>query len=101
MFKLFLWFLSKSKERNEIFYNNASKTSTVQWTPQHTKVVQRIKQKVKYLPCLKISNPYLFKIIQTDASRIGFGGVLLQRNAQSKEQIVRFYSGTWNATQQN
>lgn len=59
-----------------------------------TEAIQKIKPKVKSLPCLHIPNPNLFKIIQTDASEIGFGGILLQRNAQSKEQIVRFYSGT-------
>lgn len=35
-------------------------------------------------------------IVETDASEIGFGGVLKQKpKNDSKEQLVRFYTGIW------
>lgn len=70
------------------------------WNETHTKAVQRIKQKVKNLPCLNLANPEAFKIVQTDASEIGYGGILLQKE-DNQEKIVRFISGTWNPTQAN
>ena len=43
-----------------------------------------------------------FKIVQTDASNIGYGGILLQRvDRSSPEQIVCFHSGIWTPTQIN
>jgi len=43
-----------------------------------------------------------FKIVQTDASNIGYGGILLQRvDPSSPEQIVCFHSGIWTSTQLN
>ena len=72
------------------------------WTATHTKIVQQIKTYVKILPCLGIPTTNSFKIIQTDASDIGYGGILLQKiNSTSPEQIVRYYSGVWNKTQNN
>ena len=42
-------------------------------------------------------------IVQTDASDIGYGGILLQKKlpSDSIEQIVRYYSGDWNETETN
>ena len=57
---------------------------------------------VKSLPCLGISNPDYFMIIETDASDIGFGGILNQRRTpDSSEQLVRYTSGIWNLAQKN
>jgi hypothetical protein len=41
-----------------------------------------------------------FKIIETDVSDYGHGGILKQRK-DSIEQLVRFASGTWNDAQKN
>ena len=46
------------------------------WTSIHTSIVQDIKKYVKTLPCLGILNPLAFKIVETDPSEIGFGGIL-------------------------
>lgn len=70
------------------------------WTPKHTQAVKQIKSKVKRLPCLYILDQDAFKIIETDASDYGYGGILKQRK-DSKEQLVRFTSGTWNDAQKN
>lgn len=70
------------------------------WDDNHTKIIKHIKEKIKYLPCLHIPNPNAKLIVDTDASDIGFGGILKQ-NLDNKEQLVRYYSGSWNDTQKN
>ena len=78
------------------------RTNPPPWTPAHTSVVQEIKKYVKTLPCLKIPSVNSFKIIQTDASNIGYGGILLQCvSPNSPEQIVCFHLGIWTPTQLN
>ena len=68
-------------------------TNPPPWTPAHTSVVQEIKKYVKTFPCLGIPSVNSFKIVQTDASNIGYGGILLQRaSPNSLEQIVCFHS---------
>ena len=72
------------------------------WTPAHTSVVQEIKKYVKTLHCLGILSVNSFKIVQTDASNIGYGGILLQHvSPNSPKQIVCFHSGIWTPTQLN
>ena len=41
-----------------------------------------------------------FKIIEIDASEIGYGGILKQKNGD-KERLVRFTSGIGNQAQLN
>jgi len=68
----------------------------------HTEIVKKIKKHVKTLPCLGLPSLTSFKIVETDASELGYGGILKQRTSGSKEQInVRYYSGVWNAAQPN
>ncbi|KAK9134325.1 hypothetical protein Syun_013655 [Stephania yunnanensis] len=69
------------------------------WTPSHTAAVQQIKQKVQSLPCLHLAISQYFKIVQTDASDIGYGGILLQQHPSGKEQLVCFTSKTWKDAQ--
>jgi cell division protein FtsB len=72
------------------------------WTDIHTSIVRQIKIHVKTLPCLGIPSDNAFKIVETDASEIGFGGILKQLvSPGSPEQIVRFHSGSWNSAQSN
>ena len=57
---------------------------------------------LKNLPCLGISNPDYFMIVETDASDIGYGGILKQRkDPNSTEQLVCYTSGIWNSAQRN
>ena len=52
------------------------------------------------MPCLSLANPKYFKIVKTDASDLGYGGILKQVIPEtSKEVLVRFTSGKWNPTQ--
>jgi len=39
-------------------------------------------------------------IVETDASNIGYGGILKQRIGTQKEQLVRFHSWLWHGPQQ-
>ncbi|KAG7956032.1 hypothetical protein I3843_11G104300 [Carya illinoinensis] len=49
------------------------------WTDIHTNLIKQIKAYVKTLPCLGIPTPDSFKIVETDASDIGYGGILKQK----------------------
>jgi len=74
----------------------------IPWTSEHTKIVQQVKDKVKSLPCVSIHNPAAFMIVETDASDIGYGGILKQKfESHAQEQLVRFHSGLWLDPQQN
>ena len=54
------------------------------------------------MPCLGIPTINSLKIIETDTSDIGYGGILKQKtNLDSPEQIVRFHFGVWNKAQNN
>ena len=55
--------------------------------------------RITHLPLLHIANPQAFKIVETDASDIGYGGILKQK--LEKEQLVCFTSGVWNSSQKN
>ena len=70
------------------------------WEKEHTEAVKKIKTFVKTLPCLRIQNPETSLIVETDASEIGFGGILKQKLRESPEQIIKYHSGAWNETQQ-
>ena len=46
--------------------------------------------------CLGIPDPSAFLIVETDASELGYGGILKQKiSHDSKEQIVRYHSGIY------
>ena len=69
------------------------------WEKEHSEAVRKIKNLVKTLPCLGIQNPEANLIVETDASDLGFGGILKQKLKESPEQIVKYHSGAWNETQ--
>jgi hypothetical protein len=69
-------------------------TSPPPWTNTHTSIVKEIKLHVQTLPYLGILTIDSFKIVETDASDIGYGGILKhQVHSNQSEQIVRFHSG--------
>ena len=54
------------------------------------------------MPCLGLANPSFEKIVETDASDIGYGGILKQKNSSTKqEELLRFTSGMWKGAQLN
>jgi len=72
------------------------------WTNDHTSIVKKVNIHVQTLPCLGILTIESFKIVETDASDIRYGGILKQQvHSNQPEQIVRFHSGVWNLAQKN
>jgi hypothetical protein len=70
------------------------------WDNTMTQSVLQLKTIVKKLPCLGIPDPTAKLLVETDASDLGFGGILKQiLPGMDKEQVVRYYSGTWNPAQ--
>ena len=68
------------------------KSNPPPWSDVHISLVQQIKSHVKTLPCLGILTIGAFKIFETNASDIGYGGILKQRvSPESFEQIVRCF----------
>ena len=58
-----------------------------------TNIVQQVKKIVKTLSCLGIPDSEANLIIETDASDIGYGGILKQvLPTSSKEQVVKYHS---------
>jgi len=66
----------------------------------HTQIIQHVKQHVQSLPCLGLPHPHAFMIVETDASDIGFGGIVKQKLEAPAEQLVRFHLGLWHGPQQ-
>ena len=55
---------------------------------------------LKKLPCPWIPDTDAFMIVETDASEIGYGGLLKQKLFSSlKEQIVKYDLGIWSKSQ--
>lgn len=42
----------------------------------HTKIIKKIKENVKSLPCPNLPKPKVFLIVEIDAFDIGYGGIL-------------------------
>ena len=68
------------------------------WTDVHTNIVKQVKTQVKDLPCLYLPNPQAFKIVETDASDLGYGGIL-NKKLEDKEHIIAYTSKHWNFAQ--
>lgn len=70
------------------------------WSDEMTKVIQTLKKGIKCLPCLGIPYPNAFLIIETNASDVGYRGILKQR-VNDKDQLVKYHSGFWIGPQVN
>ena len=46
------------------------------WNEEHTKIIKTVKSRVKTLPCLALANLEAFKIVETDVSDLGYGGII-------------------------
>ncbi|KAL6346174.1 hypothetical protein AAG906_027912 [Vitis piasezkii] len=70
-----------------INYVQRLKKNLVPWNEDHTKIVKIVKSRVKTLPCLALANLEAFKIVETDASNIGFCGILKQK-VDNQERLI-------------
>ena len=62
------------------------------WNECMTSAIKQIKTAVKKLSSLGIPNPLTFLIVETDASKLGYGGILKQKNYQQKMFKIWFQS---------
>ena len=77
------------------YYQNLAKDTAILYsrlrknpsslTNEHTAAIRKIKANIKQLPCIHLANPNWFKIVEIDASNIGYGGILKQINPEIKE----------------
>ncbi|KAG5253217.1 JHL23C [Salix suchowensis] len=70
------------------------------WSDVHTQIVRQIKAQVQSISLLHLADPLAPKIVETNATDIGYGGILKQIH-NSKEQIIQFTSAHWNDCQKN
>ncbi|KAK2987238.1 hypothetical protein RJ640_017428 [Escallonia rubra] len=87
--------ISESWVCNDDFYQDLYKDTKVlyqrlqknpqPWTIVHTQAIRRIKLKAKTLPCPCLPLPEAFKIVETDASDIGYGGKMTPPRASSQK----------------
>ena len=68
------------------------------WSDIHTQVVKDIQLKVQSIKCLYLPIPQAFKIIETDVSDIGYGGILKQK-VHTQEHVIAYTSKHWNSAQ--
>ena len=64
------------------------------WSKENTNVVRTIKQQIKTLPCLGIPKPKAIMTVETDASNVGYRGMLKQK-IDSTEQLVKYMYMEW------
>jgi hypothetical protein len=76
------------------------KTNPVPWSDLHTNLVKQFKKQVQTIHLLHLANPLAPKIVKTDASDLGYGGILKQVQ-DNKEQILQYTSAHWNDCQKN
>ena len=61
------------------------------WIENHTNLVKEIKQRVKNLPCINIPHSNALLIVESDASNLGYGGILKQEY-NNQVHIIRYNS---------
>ena len=76
------------------------KKNHVPWTDEHTKVIQQIKKHIVEIPCLYLADHSLPKIVETNASDLGYGEILKQLQNE-REVVIQYTSVHWNDTQKN
>ena len=75
-----------------MYPTKTDKKNLIPWNEEHTKIVKIIKFRVKTLSCLALANPEVFKIVEIDASDIGYGVILKQKD-DNLARLIRFTLG--------
>jgi hypothetical protein len=76
------------------------KTNPIPSSDLHTNLVKQIKKQVQTIPLLHLANPLAPKIVETNASNLGYGWILKQVQ-DNKEQILQYTSTHWNDCHKN
>ena len=82
-------------------YSKTKITGQKYFNQEDIKLVQKIKELVKNLPTLHLPLGCEYKIIQTDASQTGWGGILLALTNNLEEKLCRYCSRTFSDYQKN
>ena len=69
------------------------------WSDIHTQTIKEFKVNVQSIKCLYLPIPQALKIVEIDASDIGYGGILKQR-VQTQEHVIGYTSKHWNSAQE-
>ena len=86
-----------------VLHSKTSKTGQKYFNTEDIKLVQQIKQEITKLTPLVLPLDNNYKIVETDASALGWAGILYQKkykeSSKSDEQICRYSSGKFNDIQ--
>jgi DNA-binding transcriptional ArsR family regulator len=80
--------------------NDKLRKNIVSWLDEHNKIIRQIKKQIKKIHYPHIANPLAPKIVETNASELGYEGILKQIK-ENKEQILQFIPAYYNDCQNN
>lgn len=69
---------------------NRLKKNPKPWINEHTQAVQSIKASAEGIPCLSLVDEKVDLIVETNASDLGYSGILKQK-INGKEIVVRYH----------
>ena len=77
------------------------KQSSFQWNQAEIASFETLKKSLMGPAVLKIFNPVLPTELHTDASKVGIGSILIQRNADGTPRVISFFSKRLSKEQEN
>lgn len=78
-----------------------SNTKADFWTPEHSAAFEDLKEALKSAPVLILPKPEAPFIVQTDASNVALGGVLMQEIRPGDRGVVAYFSKKFSPAQRN
>ena len=72
-----------------------------EWTSDCQKAFEELKRRLTTVPILRHPNFDKQFILMTDASQIGFGAILSQKDEQGREVVIRYVSKAISDTEKN
>jgi hypothetical protein len=88
-------FYKNLSQDTQPLYNKLKKSGQKHFNKEDKLLVDRIKEKIKQLPELSLPDNNNMKIIQSDASKDAWGGILFQENKEGIRTLCRYASGTF------
>ena len=72
-----------------------------EWSPECQQAFESLKNQALAAQTLTIFDPNLFSIVTTDASEVGIGAILTQRDSTGKESMIACFSQTLSNSERN
>ena len=94
-------FIPKLSEKVRPLYRLIRKGAKWQWTEEFTNIIEEIKTGLSQLPILSIFDPGQHTVLYTDASPVGLGAVLSQRDSFGNEHPVYYASKSLTPAETN